>query len=116
MTEKKFHIPAEHIRSIIPALGGCIATDKIVVDGLPVGFMQRDPPRNDMDSGWGFMSGYESDEYMNDAKNHGIYDVNTIANYDPSIVPFLHAPVGSAFGRKTPGAVFEPIEYIPPMD
>ena len=116
MTQKKFHLKAEDIRELAPGRGGCIATDKIVVDGFPVGFMQRDPPRNDLDSGWGFMSGYESEEYMNDASNHGIYDVNTIANYDPSIIPFLDSPVGSAFGREKPGDEFKPIEYLPPME
>jgi hypothetical protein len=73
----------------------------ITVDGRRVAFMYREPPDNDVDSGWRFMSGFESDDYMNDPANHGIYDVNTIANYDPDIVPFLHAPVGSAFERKT---------------
>jgi hypothetical protein len=46
------------------------------------------------------VSGYESDDYMNDPGNHGAYDVNTIANYDPDIVPFLDAPIGSAFERE----------------
>ena len=47
-----------------------------------------------------FMSGFESDEYMNEPGNHSVYDVNTIANYDPDIVPLLDAPVGSAFERE----------------
>ena len=29
-----------------------------------------------------------------------VYDVNTIANYDPEIVRLLDAPVGSAFERE----------------
>jgi hypothetical protein len=33
-----------------------------------------------------------------------LYDVNTIANYDPSIIPLLDAPIGSAFGRGSDGA------------
>ena len=48
---------------------------------------------------------YESDDYMNDAANHAIYDVNTIANYDRDIVPFLNAPIGSAYERPQ-GDVF----------
>ena len=31
---------------------------------------------------------------MDEASNHGVYDVNTIANYDPDIIPLLDAPVG----------------------
>ena len=32
-----------------------------------------------------------------------MYDVNTIANYDPSIIAHLEAPIGSAFGRNEEG-------------
>ncbi len=45
------------------------------------------------DSGWRFFAGDESEEYLADPANVEIYDVNTIANYDPEIVPFLDDPV-----------------------
>lgn len=80
--------------------GGCIATDMITCGGCKVAFMYREESSLDQDSGWRFMSGHESDEYMNNPDNHAIYDVNTIANYDPDIIPFLHAPVGAAFERE----------------
>jgi Protein of unknown function (DUF2185) len=35
--------------------------------------------------------------------NWALYDVNTIANYDPTIIPYLDSPVGSAFGRDADG-------------
>ena len=38
------------------------------------------------------MSGLEDQDYMDEADNHGIYDVNTIANYDPTIIPLLDEP------------------------
>jgi len=47
--------------------------------------MYREQPDNDVDSGWRFMAGYETDDYMNNPSNHGIFDVNTIANYDEDI-------------------------------
>ena len=37
---------------------------------------------------------------MDEADNHAIYDVNTVANYDPDIIPLLNAPVGSVFERE----------------
>ena len=43
--------------------------------------------------------GGETQTYVDDAANMSYYDVNTIANYDPEIIPFLRAPVGSAFAR-----------------
>ena len=32
--------------------------------------------------------------------NLAIYDVNTIANYDPEIIPLLDAPIGAVFVRN----------------
>jgi hypothetical protein len=80
-----------------------MATDRITVDGKRVGFMYREPPSDSIDSGWVFFSGDESQEYADEPSNYEIYDVNTIANYDPSIITYLDAPVGSAFGRDEQG-------------
>jgi hypothetical protein len=96
---KKFRLSKDQIKSLVDGYGGCIATDKITVDGYPIRFMYREAPDNDVDSGWRFMSGYEDDAYMDNPSNHGAYDVNTIANYDPTVIPFLDAPEGSAFEK-----------------
>lgn len=99
-TKKPFRIRPDQIRPVATGYGGCIATDMIPCGGHKVGFMYREEPHNAIDSGWRFMSGYESEEYMEDAANHAVYDVNTIANFDLEIIPFLDAPVGSAFERQ----------------
>ena len=79
--------------------------------------MYREATDRHLDSGWCFMSGFESDEYMNDSENHAVYDVNTIANYDPDIVPFLDAPVGSALERKNgTGPLVEVRDFKPPEE
>jgi hypothetical protein len=72
----------------------------ITVEGRKVGYMYREEPDNEIDSGWWFTSGWESGAYMDNADNLEIYDVNTIANYDPEIIPFLDAPIGSSFERE----------------
>lgn len=97
--DKAFKIPGEHIRRVIPNMGGCFASDRITVDGAPVGYMYREEPDQEVDSGWRFFAGDESQEYSDTPDNFAIYEVNTICNYDPTIIPFLHAPFGSAFGR-----------------
>ena len=76
--------------------------------------MYRERTRDDFDSGWRFFSGLESDDYANDPENVGIYEVNTIANYDPAIIPLLDAPTGSAFGRDVMTRVFVEEEFSPP--
>jgi hypothetical protein len=108
---KKFALRADQITPLAPNRGGCIATDMITVDGRKVGYMYREEPDNDMDSGWRFMSGRESQKYMDDAANHEVYDVNTVANYDPDIIPFLDAPAGSAFERQDATGPFVAIKH-----
>ena len=87
---------------------GCIATDRITVDGMPVGYMYREKPKEgawfeEYDSGWRFTAGDESDEYMSVTENSGIYKLNTICQYDSKIVPLLHAPYGTAYIRDENG-------------
>ena len=97
--QKRFAKAAGDIKPLARGYGACIATDRITVDGMRVRFMYRGKPDNSIDSGWRFMAGDETDDYMDNASNHGVYDVNTIANYDPDIIPHLEAPEGSAFER-----------------
>ena len=104
---KKFKLQAHEMKKLAVGFGGCIATDMITVQGKRVGYMYREEPRNEMDSGWRFMSGKESQKYMDDSSNHEIYDVNTIANYSPDITEFLDAPYGSAFERNSNGILVE---------
>ena len=111
MTTKRFKIPGDQIKPIAPGRGSCFATDHITVDGKKVGFMYRERPRDQYDSGWRFFSGSEGQCYVDDPKNLAIYDVNTIANYDVAIVPYLDAAVGSAFGRVAGTERFEKEEW-----
>ncbi len=86
-------------KPLVVGLGSCFATDHITVDGLPVGYMYRETPDHAHDSGWRFFSGTESNADCNKPANLGVYDVNTIANLDPMITPYLDAPLDSAFTR-----------------
>lgn len=105
--QKKYRLAGKDIKRLVNHNGGCIATDRITVDGLSVGYMYREPPDNDADTGWRFMAGDESQDYMDDADNHGVYAVNTIANYDREILPFIDAPIGAAFARNSETGRFE---------
>jgi hypothetical protein len=114
---KTFRLSADQIKRLAPGHGACIASDRITVDGRPVGFMYRGSPDNEHDSGWRFMAGDENQHYMDDPDNHGVYDVNTIANYDPAIIPLLDAPRGSVFERQEGSGRFVPVEdWAPPDD
>lgn len=105
---KQFRLSAEQIRPLATGRGGALASDRITVDARQVGYMYRSPPNDRFDSGWAFLAGDEDDAYMDDAASHAIYDANTIANYDPEIIPMLDASVGSAFIRTESGLVPDP--------
>jgi len=100
---KRFRLPASAIRPLAEGRGSCIASDLITVEGKGVGYMYREAPHDPNDSGWHFFSGKETQEYADEPGNFAIYDVNTIANYDPGIISYLDAPIGSAFGRDEDG-------------
>lgn len=100
---KRYRLGPDQIRPLAPGHGSCLASDQITVDGRPVGFMYREEPDNEFDSGWRFLSGLETDAYIDDLGNVGLHDVNTIANYDPDVIPLLDAPPGSAFERDGDG-------------
>jgi hypothetical protein len=101
--KKNFFLKPDQLRPLTDAPGGAYASDRIVVDGAKVGYMYREAPDHDSDSGWRFLAGDENDEYMNNADSFGIYHINLIANIDAEIVQYLDAPEGSAFIRDESG-------------
>ncbi|WP_208277598.1 DUF2185 domain-containing protein [Massilia oculi] len=113
---KKFALNADRIQPLATGRGGCIATDRITVDGMPVGYMVREPTDREGDSGWCFMAGDETQDYMDDPSHHGIYDVNTIANYSPDITPLLDAPACSAFERDADTGELVEVDYEEPLE
>lgn len=110
---KNFRISAEKMKSLVPNYGACIATDRVMVDGALVSYMDREIPVEDVDSGWCFFSGDETDEYLDDPSNIGIYEVNSVANYAPDIIPFLDTAAPCAFERDENGSW---VSVIPILD
>lgn len=84
-------------------LKSCIATKKILSEGYKVGYMYREEPDDDNDSGWRFFEGSEDDEYIDDPYNLKFVDVGVICDYDEDIIPLLDAPYGSAYYRDENG-------------
>lgn len=96
------------IKQLIKPMGSCIASSRITCDGQKVGFMYRDEAEFEIDCGWRFLSGDETEDYLENGDNAKVYDVNTIANYDPAIIPFLHLPRGTELERE--GDTFVAVE------
>ena len=109
---RNYHVKAEDVKDLLPdweGADGCIATNRITVEGCKVGYCYREKPDGGWDSGWRFTAGDESEEYMDDPNNAGIYKLNTICNDDPDIIPLLRTPAPCAFERDENG-VFQQIK------
>ncbi|MCI9027061.1 MAG: DUF2185 domain-containing protein [Lawsonibacter sp.] len=86
---------------------GCLATDHITVLGKRVGWCYREQSTEGRpDSGWRFFSGEEDEAYTSDPEHTEVYDLNTICNYDPDILPLLTAPIGTAYARGADGKFY----------
>ena len=96
---KEYKLKKEDLIKLVELKGGCIASDKITIDGLQIGYMYRENPSNESDSGWRFFAGNEDEEYTNNPDNFSIFDLNTICNYDRTIIPYLESEIGTAFEK-----------------
>ena len=104
--EKRCRLQKHQLRPLLTGWegpSGCLATNRILVDGEPVGYCYREPPCGDWDSGWRFTAGDESDEYMRSPRHSDIYTLNCLANYDRDILPVLRTPAPCAFARGEGG-------------
>lgn len=109
---RDYYVKAEDMKNLLPdweGADGCIATNRITVEGYKVGYCYRENPDGGWDSGWRFTAGDESEAYMDDPNNAGIYKLNTICNDDPDIISLLNTPAPCAFERDENG-VFQQIK------
>jgi hypothetical protein len=91
-------------------IGYIIASNKVAKERKPVGYLYREQPDNENDSGWRVFAGEESEEYAEDAANFAMYNASTILEIDPTIGPLLGLPPPIAFERTDSGAFAE----VPP--
>lgn len=93
MTGKRYRLePGDFVAGLADD-SPCIASDRILVDGLTVGYLYRG------EWGWNLFSGDEDQGYLDDAANLSLLTLNEAANFDRAIVPYLDAPVGTAWIR-----------------
>lgn len=90
-----------NIKEEIQSIGFCLVSNMITLEGKKVGYMYREELEEDAenDSGWRFLAGIETQEYVDDEANSKVYEVETIADFDPSIVPYLDFPFGTELER-----------------
>ena len=48
-----------------------------------------------MDRGWRFLSDIDTDEYLADANNSSVCDLDTVIQIEPAILTIINLPVGT---------------------
>jgi hypothetical protein len=89
-------------------LGYIIASHEVMRNGQPIGYLYRQAPDNDRDSGWRVFSGTESQQYADNPLNFALYNASTVAELHPQIVHLLVRTFPVAFARdETTGEFLE---------
>jgi hypothetical protein len=76
----------------------CFVTNRILREGAKVGYFYREAPDNSEDSGWRFMSGDETQTYMEDASNSQFVSLGAVLRHDDRMVTLLDLAAPIAFG------------------
>ena len=87
----------------------CFVTKRILDDGQLVGYLYREDPDEERDSGWRLTANDESDEYMSNSENLAYVSLGVVLSRDDSFRDLLDAPNGSAFIRNPETGGFEPV-------
>lgn len=96
----------DHDNLVERYLKRCYVTNRVLQDGCPAGYLYREVPDSEDDSGWRITANDESDEYMDDAANCAYVSLGAVLNQDDSFVRLLDAPEGSAFVRDPATGAF----------
>jgi hypothetical protein len=99
----------EHDNLIEKYINRCYVTNRILDDGRPVGYLYREEPDREGDSGWRIAANDESEEYMDDSNNLAYVSLGAVLSKDGSFRHLLEAPSGSAFIRNTHTGKFESV-------
>ena len=94
----------------IVRVGYIIASKHVSEQRMRVGWLYREEPDDEGDSGWRVFSGYEDQAYVDTASNLALFNASTILEIDPSIRALLGSPVGSAFERDEASGEFRQVE------
>ena len=85
----------------------CFVTNRILYKGEKIGYFYREEPDQEDDSGWRFMVGDETDEYMDDSENISYVSIGAVLREDDSVVEFLESPVNTYFERNEKFGIIE---------
>jgi len=81
-------------------MGYCLAPKRLVDNHLEIKYFYSEYPDDDNDSGLRFFEGNESQEFLDNPDNIGLYDLETIIEMDSSLPAVLkYLPVGVTYEK-----------------
>ena len=88
----------------------CFVTNRVLDDGARVGYLYRQAPEGEDDSGWRITAGDESDEYMANHRNYAYVSLGAVLSVDDSFRDLLAAEAPCAYAVKKSTGRFEAVE------
>lgn len=104
----------DHDNLVERYIARCYVTNRVLRDGGKVGYLYREAPDRDDDSGWRIMAGDESQDYMDDPDNIAYVSLGAVLSRDDAFVALLDSAVGSAFERS--GTLFVQADQPDPLE
>ena len=84
----------------------CFVTNRVLRDGQRVGYLYREDPDEEKDSGWRLTANDESEEYMENSDNLAYVSLGAVLSKDDTFRHLLESPVGAAFVRDEESGEF----------
>lgn len=82
-------------QALAAALSYAVVSREVSREGAAVGFLYREAPVFEQDSGWRFFSGAESDEYVADAEHFDTLPLSDVLSAHPELSALMAEPEGA---------------------
>ena len=79
--------------------GYIVVSHHVIRQKRPIGYIFREEPENEADSGWRIYSGQESPNYADNPGNFSMFDAAKIIELDPAVEALLNEPYPVEFAR-----------------
>lgn len=91
-------------------IGYVTVSDRVMRDGCRVGYLYREQPDSEDDSGWRVFAGDETQQYADDPNNFALYNATTLIALEPALASILTRDYPAAFERAGESSDFVEVE------
>ena len=84
-------------------VGYVVISDQVMRDNKAIRYFYREEKLDSKDSGWRFLSGEETQDYVDCEANFNLYNVSTLLDKFPELINFLEyePPIAFEFDRDS---------------